>query len=64
MARGEEDTSISQAMSGRLGPQESPTASNLVAAMSVEELRFFCQGLADISLKLSVSPTIEKTKEK
>ena len=32
--------------------RESPTTSNLVATMSVEELRFFCQVPAGISLEL------------
>ena len=36
----------------RLAPEESPTASSLVATMSIEELRFFYQVPAYISLEL------------
>ena len=53
MARGEEYSSTNQVGRRRLTPRESPTASSLVTAMSVEELRFFCQVLANIGLKLS-----------
>ena len=52
MARGQEETSTSQAGCKRGTPRESPTASSLVAAMYVEELRSFCQVPADISLEL------------
>ena len=52
MVRGEEVTSTSQAGRRRLAPRESPTTSSLVAAMSVEELRFFFQVPANIGLKL------------
>ena len=52
MARGEEETSTSWVRHRRGATQESPTASILVVAMSVEELRFFCQVPADISLEL------------
>ena len=52
MARGEEETSTSRDERRRGAPQESPTTSSLIAAMSVEELRFFCQVPADISLEL------------
>ena len=38
-------------------PLESPNASSLVAAMSVEELRSFCQVPADISLEFSDGAT-------
>ena len=53
MARGQEETSTSQAGHKRGTPQESPTTSNLIAAMSIEELRSFCQVPSDISLELS-----------
>ena len=57
MARGQEETSTSQ-VGRRRGPsRESPTASSLVASMSMEELRSFCQVLDDISLELSEGPT-------
>ena len=52
MAKGEEKTSTSRAGRRRLAHRESPTASILVAIMSVEELRFFCQVSAGISLEL------------
>ena len=58
MARDQEDTSTSQARRKRRAPQESPIASSLVAAMSVEELRSFCQVPADISLELSDRATV------
>ena len=53
MTRGQEETSTNQAGCRRGTPQESPIESNLVAAMSVEELRIFCQVPADVSLELS-----------
>ena len=43
MERGEEETSTSRAGCRRGAPRELPTASSLVAAMFVEELRFVCQ---------------------
>ena len=52
MARGEEETSTSRAERRRGDPWESPTTSSLIAAMFVEELRFFCQVPVDISLEL------------
>ena len=53
MVRSQEETSTSQAGRMRGTPQELPTASSLVAAMSIEELRSFCQVPVDISLELS-----------
>ena len=53
MGRGEEDSSTSRAGRRRLAPRELPTISSLVAAVSVEELRFFCQVKADIGRELS-----------
>ena len=53
MARGQEETFTSQARRKRGTPRESPTESSLVAAMSVKELRSFCQVPVDISLELS-----------
>ena len=52
MARDQEETSTSQARRRKGTPLESPTASSLVASMSVEELRSFCQVHADVSLEL------------
>ena len=51
MTRSEEDTSTSRAWH-RGALWESPTASSLVSAMSMELLRFFCQVLTEISLEL------------
>ena len=61
MARGHEETSISQA--GREGgtSREMPTISSLVAIMSIKELRSFSQVPADIKLEVEnglVAPTI------
>ena len=53
MARGEDDSSTNQVGRRGLTPWESPTASSLVAAMFVEELRFFCQVPANIDPELS-----------
>ena len=53
MARGHNETSTYQVGHRRGTPWESPTASNLVVAMSVEELRSFCEVPANVSLELS-----------
>ena len=58
MARGEEDTSTSRVGRRRLAPQESPTASSLIAAIFMEELRFFSQIPADIGLELLDRATV------
>ena len=58
MARGQEETSTSQVGRRRGTPRESPIASSLVAAMSVEELRSFCQVPVDISMELSDRATV------
>ena len=53
MVGGQEETFTNQ-VGRRRGPnRESPTASSLVASMSVEELRSFCRVPNDISLELS-----------
>ena len=49
---GQEETFTSQ-VGRKMGTlRESPTISSLVAAMSIEDLRSFCQVLANISLEL------------
>ena len=53
MARGQEETSTSQAGRKRETPWESLAASSLVAAMSIEELRSSCFFPAGISMELS-----------
>ena len=58
MTRGQEETSTSQTRRKRGTPRESPTASILVVAMSVKELRSFCQVHVDISLELSDGATV------
>ena len=52
MAKGQEETSTNRVGHRRGASWESPTKSILVAAMSVEELRLFCQVPTDISLEL------------
>ena len=58
MARGQEETSISQVGRKRGTPRESPTESSLVTTMFVEELRSFYQVSTDISLELSDGATV------
>ena len=55
MTRGQDETSTSQVGRKRGIPWETPIASSLVAAMSVEELRSFSQVPIGISLGLSDS---------
>ena len=63
MARGYEEVSSSQAGLRRGTPWETPTASNLVAAMSAEELRLYSQVPVKISLEMSDDPTALIVKE-
>ena len=51
MARGHEDVSTKQVGCRRGTPREAPTTSNLVAAMSAEELRLYNQIPIEISLE-------------
>ena len=53
MARGHEEVSTSQAEHRRGTPRETPTASSLVTAMSVEELRLYSQIPVEISMEMS-----------
>ena len=57
MARGYEEVSSSQTRHRRVTPLETPTASSLIAAMFVEELRLYCQVPAEISLEVSDGST-------
>ena len=57
MERGHEEVLTSQARRRRGTPRETPTASNLVAAMSVEELRLYNQIPTEISLETSDGTT-------
>ena len=63
MMRSEEETSTSQVRRRRASSRESPTASSLVASMSMEELRSFCRVLDDISLELSDEPAFSTVGE-
>ena len=63
MVRGQEEGSISQAGRKRGTPRETPTASSLVSAMSIEELRFFSQVPTGISLELSNGSTVSTVGE-
>ena len=58
MVIGYEEVSSSQVGSRRATPRKTPTASNLVATTSVEELRLYSQVPAKISLEMSDDPTI------
>ena len=52
MARGQEETSTSQA-GRRWGPsRESPFASNIISSLSIDEVRSYCQILEDIDFEL------------
>ena len=57
MARGHEEVSTSQVRRRRGTPKETPIASSLIAAMSVEELRLFSQIPIEISLETSDGAT-------
>ena len=56
MMRGQEETSTSQVRHRKGSSHESPTASSLVASMSIEELRSFCRVPDSISLEFSDGP--------
>ena len=56
MAKGYEEVSNSQVGRWRGAPWETPTTSNLAAAMSVEELRLNNQVPAEINLEMSDNP--------
>ena len=56
MARGQEETSTSQA-GRRRGPSwEIPSASNIISSLSLEELRSYCQILDNIDIEFSDGP--------
>ena len=63
MARGQEETSTSQARHRRGPSRELPSASNLVSSMSMEELRSYCQIPNSISLELSDGPIASTVEE-
>ena len=53
MIRGQEETSTNQVVRRKGSNRESPTTSNLVSSISMEELRSFCRVPNSISLELS-----------
>ena len=62
MARGHKEASTSQATRKRGGPWETPTASNLVTTMSIEDLRSFRQVPAAIRLEMLDDATTSTTR--
>ena len=62
MARGREQASTNQVGRKRGTPREMPTASSLVVAMSVEDLRSFGQVPTAIRLEMSDSATTSTTR--
>ena len=63
MARGHEEVSTNQAGRSRGIPRETLTASSLVAAMSVEELRLYSQIPAEISLETTNGAVVSTVEE-
>ena len=53
MARGQEETSTSQAGCKRGPSRDMPSASNIISSMSMEELRSYCQIPNNINFELS-----------
>ena len=56
MARGQEETSTSQARRRRGPSRDTPSASSLISFLSMEELRSYCQIPNNIDFELSDSP--------
>ena len=56
MARGQEETSTSQAGRRRRPSRDSPSASSLISSLSMEELRSYCQIPNNINFELSNGP--------
>ena len=57
MARGQEETSISQAGRRRGPSQDTPSASSIISFLSMEELRSYFQIPNNIDFELSDGPT-------
>ena len=53
MARGQEETSTSQAGLRRGPNRESPSASSIISSLSMDEVRSYCQIPEDIEFELS-----------
>ena len=60
MARGQEETSTSQVKSKRGPSRDTPSASNLISSLSMEELRSYFQIPNNIDFELSDDP-VEST---
>ena len=56
MARGQEETSTSQAGRRRGLGQDTPFASNIISSLSMEELRSYCQILDNIDIEFPDGP--------
>ena len=56
MTRGQEETFTSQAGRRRGLPQGTPSTSNIISFLSMEELRAYCEIPDDIDIMLSESP--------
>ena len=56
MARGQEETSTSQAGRRRGPGQDTPSASNIISSLSVEELKSYCQIPKNIDIELPDGP--------
>ena len=63
MARGQEETSTSQARRRRGPGRDTPSTSNIISSLSMEELRYYCHILDKIDFELSDGP-IESTIDK
>ena len=53
MARGEEETSTSQAESRQGSSRESPSTRSIISPLSMDEVRSYCQIPDDIDFELS-----------
>ena len=56
MARGQEETTTSQAGRKRGPSRESPSTSSIISSLSMDEVRSYCQIPEDIDLELSEGP--------
>ena len=56
MERGQEETSTSQAERRRRPSRESPSSSNIISSLSMDEVRSYCQIPDDIDFRLSEGP--------
>ena len=63
MARGQEETSTSQAGRRRGPSRDSPSASSLISSLSMEELRSYCQIPNNIDFELPEGPAESNVNE-